>query len=116
MREFACYHVTTRDRLSSILRDGLVPNSEPSWFTSKTPYVMLSLYPYWWLYQNRKVWGLPEVKQGDIILVEIKDPAIKRKYFDDPEGLRWDRVIEPKYINAVVDFKLNADFEALKGR
>jgi len=102
MREFACYHVTTRDRLSSILSNGLVPNSEPSWFTSKTPYVMLSLYPYWWLYKE------------DTILLEIKDPAIKRRYFDDPEGLRWDRVIEPKCINAVVDFKLNANFEALR--
>ena len=102
-KEFACYHVTTRDRLGSILGNGLVPNSEPNWFTRETPYVMLSLHPYWWLY-------------GDSVLIEIKDPSIKREYFDDPEGLRWDKIIQPEHFNAVIDFTVNADFEASRGR
>ena len=102
-KEFACYHITTRDRLPSILENGLVPNSKPNWFTSETPYMMLSLYPYWWLYE-------------DAVLIEIKDPNIKRKYFDDPEGLRWNKIIEPKYFNAVIEYKLNAEFEKSRGR
>ena len=102
-KEFVCYHITTKDRLPSILKDGLKPNSKPNWFKSETPYIMLSGYPYWWLYK-------------DAILIEIKDPSIKRKYFTDPEGLRWGETIEPKYISAVVDFKVNADFEALRER
>ncbi len=92
-REFCCYHVTIKDRLPSILANGLVPNSTPSWFNSNTPYVMLSLYPYWSLHD------------GELILLEIKDPAIKRKYFDDPEGLRWPHIIKPEYFNAIISFK-----------
>lgn len=92
-REFCCYHVTTRDRLADILREGLAPNSKPNWFTHRTPYVMLSLYPYWSLHNNP-------------ILIEIKDPAIKQAYFDDPEGLRWPRTIEPRYFNAIIEFKV----------
>lgn len=101
--EFACYHITTRDRLKSILRDGLIPNSRPNFFTSETPYIMLSLYPYWWL-------------NKDAVLIEIKDPDIKREYFDDPEGLRWDRMIKPEYFNAVIECKLNKQFEKSRGR
>ena len=95
--EFVCYHVTTKDRLASILVEGLRPNSEPNWFQSETPYVMLSLYPYWRLYE-------------DAVLLEIKDPEIKREFFDDPEGLRWGKVIEPKFIHTVIDFKINQEW------
>ena len=91
-QEFCCYHVTPKKRLPSILIDGLRPYSEPSWFSSPAPYVMLSLYPYWSLYE-------------DSVLLEIKDPAIKQEYFDDPEGLRWNRTISPDNINAIVEFK-----------
>ena len=101
--EFACYHITTKDRLASILESGLIPNSKPNWFTSETPYIMLSLYPYWWLYK-------------DAVLIEIKDPAIKQEYFDDPEGLRWGEIIKPEYFNAVIEYKLNVAFEKLRGR
>ncbi len=114
--EFVCYHLTTKDRLKSILENGLIPNSKPNWFTSETPYIMLSLYPYWWLYKNRVVWGLPDINENDVILIEIKDPAIKREYFDDPEGLRWGETIEPEYFNAVIEYKLNVVFENLRGR
>lgn len=99
--EFACYHITTKDRLESILTNGLVPNSKPNWFTAETPYVMLSLYPYWWLYE-------------DAVLIEIKDPAIKREYFTDPEGLRWGRIIKPECFNAVIECKFNVLFEKLR--
>ena len=92
-QEFCCYHVTTKDRLKSILDNGLIPNSMPNWFTQRAPYVMLSLYPFWSLYE-------------DSVLIEIKDPAIKREYFDDPEGLRWPYTIEPKYFGAVVEYEL----------
>jgi len=115
-KEFVCYHITTKDRLPSILKDGLKPNSKPNWFKLKTPYIMLSKYPYWWLYQNREAWGLKPVDGNNIILLEIKNPEIKPEYFVDPEGLRWGKNISLKYINAVIEFKVNADFEALKGR
>lgn len=107
-QEFCCYHVTTKDRLPDILENGLKPNSVPSWFTSETPYVMLSLYPYWSLYRNRKAWGLEEVSEDKVVLIEIKCPEIKREYFDDAEGLRWGDIIAPKYFNAVVEFKVIA--------
>ena len=100
-QEFCCYHVTTRDRLESILKNGLIPNSEPNFFTEKTHYVMLSLYPYWWLYDNP-------------VLIEIKDPRIKREYFDDPEGLRWPYTINPKYFNVVIEFKTKVLAGAIK--
>jgi hypothetical protein len=105
-QEFCCYHVTTKDRLPSMLKNGILPNSAPSWFTCKTPYIMLSLYPYWSLYKNREAWGLPDVNEDNVILVEIKHPDIKREYFDDPEGLRWDKVISPNYFNAIIEFKV----------
>ena len=105
-QEFCCYHVTTKDKLPSILKDGLKPNSVPSWFTGKTPYVMLSLYPYWSLYKNRKACGLEEVEESNVVLIEVKCPEIKRSYFDDPEGLRWPDTIEPKYFNAVIEFRV----------
>ena len=101
--EFVCYHVTTRDRLASILENGLIPNSKPNWFTAETPYVMLSLFPCWWLYKNA-------------VLIEVKDPDIKREYFDDPEGLRWGRIIKPEHFNAVIDYNLNRDFENQQNR
>ena len=105
-QEFCCYHVTTKERLDNILKNGLMPNSKPSWFTSETPYVMLSLFPYWSLHRNREAWGLPIIGECDSILLEIKCPYIKREYFDDPEGLRWNKVIPPNYINAIIEFKV----------
>lgn len=98
-----CYHITTKDRLSNILSNGLIPNSKPNWFTSETPYIMLSLHPYWWLYK-------------DAVLIEIEDPAIKRSYFDDPEGLRWVHRILPKHFRAIVEYRLNTEFEKSVGR
>ena len=92
-KEFCCYHVTTKDRLESILENGLIPNSKPNWFESETPYIMLSLYPYWSLYDNP-------------VLIEIKDPVIRWEYFDDPEGLRWPYPIKPEYFRAVIEFKV----------
>lgn len=92
--EFVCFHITTKDRLASIIKEGLKPNAEPNWFESPTPYVMLSKYPYWALYD------------GDMILLEIKHPDILPEYFNDPEGLRWGEVIPPEYINRIVDFKV----------
>lgn len=92
--EFVCFHITTKDRLDSIVKEGLKPNAEPNWFQSPTPYVMLSKYPYWELYNK------------DMILLEIKHPSILSEYFNDPEGLRWGEVIPPEYINRIVDFKV----------
>jgi len=82
-----CYHVTTQDRLWSILCNGLLPNSKPNCFTSPTPYIMLSLRPWFNL-----------VDIDNSVFLEISDPAIKQEYFDDPEGLRWDKPIKPRYI------------------
>lgn len=83
---FCCYHTTTKDRVESILKNGLLPNSKPTWFTEPTPYVMLSKEP--WLDLNGE----------DSVVLKVTDPAIKLEYFDDPEGLRWPYKIEPQYI------------------
>lgn len=98
VQEFCCYHITTKDRIKDILSYGLVPNSEPNWFSSRTPYIMLSLYPYWSLYDEP-------------VLIEVKDPAIKREYFDDPEGLRWPSTINPRYFRAIIEYQIIKDKE-----
>lgn len=81
-----CYHSTTKDRVASIMKNGLLPNSKPIWFKTKTPYIMLSLEP------------LPTLNGDNTIVLEISDPRIKLEYFNDPEGLRWAYKIEPKFI------------------
>ena len=86
-----CFHATTRDRVNSILEKGLLPNSDPSYFMSPTPYVMLSEKPWWTLHGN------------DTVIFAVTDPAIKREYFDDPEGLRWPKPIEPCYLRILED-------------
>lgn len=92
--EFVCFHITTADRVATIIKEGLKPNAKPNWFSSPTPYVMLSKYPYWELYDK------------DMVLLEVKSPDILPEFFNDPEGLRWGETIPPKYINKIVDFKV----------
>lgn len=81
-----CYHSTIKDRVESIMKNGLLPNSKPIWFKSKTPYIMLSLEP------------CPMMNGNDTIVLVISDPMIKLDYFDNPEGLRWPYKIKPKFI------------------
>jgi hypothetical protein len=81
-----CYHATTPDRIPSIMKNGLLPNSPPTWFSEPAPYVMLSQEP--WMNLNQ---------EGTVVL-KVSDPAIKAEYFDDPEGLRWPYKIEPKWL------------------
>jgi len=81
-----CYHTTTTDRVESIMKNGLLPNSAPIWFISKTPYVMLSLEPLW------------NLNKSESAVLKISDPRIKLEYFDDPEGLRWPYPILPEHI------------------
>lgn len=82
-----CFHATTLDRVESIQEKGLLINSDPSYFTSPTPYVMLSEKPWWSLHGD------------DTAVFAIIDPAIKREYFDDPEGLRWPKSIKCHYLH-----------------
>lgn len=98
--EFSCFHITTEDRLDNILKCGLNPNSPRNRSAKKAPHIMLSLYPYWSLYDNFK-------KNACLILIEIRDPDIKREMFDgDPEGLAWEKVIQPQYFRAVIQFQV----------
>lgn len=92
--EFLCFHITTTDRVATIMKEGLKPNAEPNWFSSPTPYIMLSKYPYWELYDK------------DMVLLEIKHPDILPEFFDDREGLRWGEIIPPESINRIIDFKV----------
>ncbi len=93
-----CYHITTEDRLGSILKYGLKPNSERNRASRKAPHIMLSLYPCWTLYKNFK-------KKQKLILIEIRYPQITRDMFDgDPEGLAWEGIIATKYFRAIVQF------------
>jgi hypothetical protein len=61
---------------------------------------MLSLYPLWKLYDNFK-------KNKGLILIEIRHPQITRSMFDgDPEGIAWDKTIDPKFFRSVVKFEV----------
>lgn len=100
MTEFSCFHITTEDRLISILKCGLRPNSVANRSARKAPHIMLSLYPAWSLYKNYK-------KKSHLILIEIRDPAIKQEMFlDDPEGLAWEQTINPEYFRGVARFEV----------
>jgi len=95
-QEFSCFHITTEDRLESILESGLKPNSPRNRGTRRNHYILLSLYPNWTLYKNFK-------KNQKQVLIEIRHPEITRDMFlDDPEGLAWDKVIVPKFFRAIV--------------
>jgi hypothetical protein len=100
MEGVICYHVTTEDRLQSILLYGLKPNSISNRSARKAPHIMLSLYPMWNLYKNWK-------KNKANILLEIRHPKITLDMFvDDPEGLAFEDVILPKFILAVIKFEV----------
>jgi len=100
MEEFSCFHITTEDRLDTILKCGLKPNATPNRSARKAPHIMLSLYPYWFLYKNYK-------KHKGLILIEIRDPKIKREmFYGDPEGLAWEYIIKPEWFRAVVKFEV----------
>lgn len=91
-----CYHSTAPDRVERILRDGLRPNSPPTWFSRPAPYVMLSRKP--WLDLNGET----------TVVLEVSDPSILTRYFEkpfDPEGLRWPYEIKPEYIKVVAGWK-----------
>lgn len=81
-----CYHTTTHGRVKSIIRNGLLPNSKPTWFNSPTPYVMLSPKP--WIGLNG----------GESVVIKVTDPAIKPEYFT-PEGCRWPHKIKREYLS-----------------
>ena len=81
-----CYHSTTNDRVESIMKNGLLPNSKPIWFNTNTAYIMLSDIP------------LQKLNGKDTVVLEISDPKIKLEYFDNLEGLRWPYKIKPKFI------------------
>ena len=85
MSGVTAWHTTKKSRLLAILREGLQPYSEPTYFTKPAPYIMLSQEPFLLHGNNRVVLG-------------IRDPAIKPEFFDDPEGLRWPRTIKPEHL------------------
>lgn len=100
-----CYHITTEDRLPSILLKGLVPNSPANRSAKKAPFIMLSKYPVWGLFKN---WKKTKTK----ILIEINLPAtiknveIFNQFEDDPEGIEWDENIPPSCFLRVVKFEI----------
>jgi len=88
---FHCYHTTIKERLKSISKNGLKPNSKPIWFMLPVPYIMLSLRP--WRYLNGE----------NSIVLGISDPAIRESCFVDPEGLRWPFIIKPENIEILTN-------------
>ena len=88
-----CYHSTTKDRVKSIMKNGLLPNSKPTWFKTRTPYVMLSLEP----------WSM--LNNDNTVVLEISDSRIKLEYFNDPEGLRWAYRIKSRFIKIFKESK-----------
>lgn len=40
------YHVTTKDRLESILKEGLRINSKPTWYSRPYPFICLGTVPF----------------------------------------------------------------------
>lgn len=100
MADFCCYHVTTEDRLGSILKNGLKPNSVRNRSAKKAPHTMLSLYPYWGLFKGYK-------KNAQLILIEICNSAIKCEMFEgDPEGLAYEHIIKPECFKTIVRFEV----------
>ena len=81
-----CYHTTLKERIPSILEKGLLPNSEPAFFTSSVPYIMLSLAPW------------PELHGEKSVVLEVTYPDIKLEFFDNPEGLRWPEAIPASFL------------------
>ncbi|KKL08654.1 hypothetical protein LCGC14_2573710 [marine sediment metagenome] len=86
-----CYHSTTRDRVDSIMENGLLPNSKPNYFSATTPYAMLGLKPW------------PDLNGEETVVLKVNDPAIKGEHFTDPEGLRWPNRIKPKHLQVIQD-------------
>ena len=84
--KFTCYHTTKKDRVENILREGLKPLSNPSYFSSPAPYIMLSDKPW------------HDLHGAESVVLAINDPQISPEYFDNPEGLRWPYPILPKHI------------------
>ena len=82
-----CYHTTTFERLLSIVKNGLVPNSPPTWFKNPVLYIMLCKEPWERLHSDRLN-----------VVLEVSDPTIKERFFIDTEGLRWNLVIKPEYL------------------
>jgi hypothetical protein len=100
-----CYHITTEDRLPSILLKGLVPNSPANRSAKKAPFIMLSRYPAWGLFNNWK-------KNKPNILIEINLPDTKhnldifKEFEDDPEGVEWNKRILPEYFTRIVKYEV----------
>lgn len=90
-----CYHSTTKERLISILKNGLRVNSKPNFFSSPTPYIMLS---------NKPLYNLNGILT---VVLEINDPTIIEEYFDNDEGLRWPYDIAARYIKILNNFIKN---------
>ena len=89
MSAFICYHTTTKDRVESILKNGLVPGSQPNWFEGDpVPYIMLSLTPIF------------DLHTAENYIFEVIDPKIKKQHFENDEGLRWPHVISPGHLRA----------------
>ena len=84
-----CYHSTTRERVESIMENGLLPNSKPNYFSAATPYVMLGSVPW------------PDLNGEETVVLKVNDPAIKGKHFTDPEGLRWPKRIKAGYLQEI---------------
>lgn len=84
---FRMYHSTTRERLDSILENGLQPGSSPTWFRESVDYVMLSDRPW------------PNLNGKQTVMLKVTDPALPGQ--DDPEGLRWPYPIASEYIEVM---------------
>ena len=71
------------------MRNGLLPNSAPTSFSEPAPYVMLTLLPW------------PHLNGYRTVILEIRDPAIKKECFTDAEGLRWPHKINREYLKRI---------------
>lgn len=81
------FHSTSTDRLASILEHGLLPCSEPQYFSAPAPYVMLSRAPWADLHGDRTV------------VLALRMPGL---VWDDDEGCRWGEPISPDHIEWVM--------------
>lgn len=99
------YHVTTEDRLESILQNGLQPNSQSNRSARPAPFIMLSRTPVWGLFKNWK-------KTKPNILIEINLPNTKhnldifKEFENDPEGIEYEYNIPPSCFLRVVKFEI----------
>ena len=98
------YHATYGHNLDSIMKQGLIPNSDKIWSDSKN-YVYLADDPYVAESYAEAAEDVPEEWLDDIVILEIKTSGLDKSklskdknVIDGDSTYQYDGVIPPEYI------------------